>query len=72
MRRMGVVARGAILDDPLARPMSDTLTMGATGPVLFLSEVTLSAHLVAMVHVDFSTRFGYQEVACVFFMTGVA
>ena len=68
---MRIVAAGAVFDHPLAGPVRDALAMGTTHPVFFLSEVALATHLVAMIHIDFRTLFGYQKVALIFFVTGI-
>ena len=46
--------------------------MGAANPVFLLSEMTLPAHLVAVVHIDLYFRFGHQVITFVFFVTGIA
>ena len=67
---MGVVTSGAVFNHPLAGPIGDALAVGTAHPVLFLSEMALTAHLVAVIHIDFQPFFGHQKIALILFMTG--
>ena len=51
--------------------MGDALAVGTTHPVFFLPEVALTAHLVAVIHIDFCALFGYQKIVFIFFMAGI-
>jgi hypothetical protein len=68
---MGIVTSGAIFDHPLTGPVGDAFTVGATYPVFFMPEVALTAHLVAVIHIDFGALFGYQEITLIFVMAGI-
>ena len=69
---MGIVTSGAVFNHPLAGPVGDTLAVSATHPVSFLPEMALAAHLVAVIHIDFCTLFGYQKIPFIFFVAGIA
>ena len=56
---MGVMTAGAIFDHPLAGPVRDAFAVSATYPIFFLPEVALTAHLVAVIHIDFGALFRY-------------
>ena len=43
--------------------------MGTTHPVFALSEMALSAHPEAVIHIDDHTRFGYEEITIILIMT---
>ena len=62
---------GAVFNYPLASPERDAFTVGTPHPVFFLPEVTLAAHLVDVIHIDFGALFGYQKIALIFFVTGI-
>ena len=68
---MGIVTTGAVFNHALAGPVGDALAVGTTHPVYFLSEVTLAAHLVAVIHIDFRALFGYQKIPLIFFVAGI-
>jgi hypothetical protein len=53
------VTTGAVFNHPPAGPVGDALAVGTTHPVFFLPEVTLAAHLVTVIHIDFRALFGY-------------
>ena len=65
------MAGRAVLHDPFAGPIGDTLAVGTADPVFFLPEMTLSAHLVAVIHVYFRSGFGHQKITLILFMTGI-
>ena len=67
---MGIVTGGAIFNDPPAGPVADAFAVCAANPVFFLSEMALSAQFVAVVHIHFDARFGYQRIPIVLFVTG--
>ena len=56
---MGIVTGSAVFDHPLAGPIGNALTVGTTHPIFFLSEMALTAHLVAVIHVHFHALFGH-------------
>ena len=66
---MGVVTRGAVHYDPLTGPVRDTLAVGATYPILFLSEMALTTHLIAVINIDYPL-FSNQKVTLILFMAG--
>ena len=68
---MGIMTTSAVFNHPLAGPVGDAFAVGTTHPVFFLPEVALAAHLVAVIHIDFRTLFGYQKITLIFFMTGI-
>jgi hypothetical protein len=68
---MGVMASGAVFNHSLAGPVRDAFAVGTTHPVFFLPEVALTAHLVAVIHIDFRALFGYQKITFIFFVTGI-
>ena len=53
------MTKRTIADDPLADPVGDALAVGTAHPIFFLSEVALAAHLIAVIHINFQTGFGY-------------
>ncbi len=57
-------------DDPLASPVGDAFAMGTSHPIFVLSEMALSADLVAVIHIYFDALFGHQKIALILFMTG--
>ena len=61
----------AAFNDPIARPVRDTLTVGTAHPVFSLSEMALTAHLVAVIHIDFGALLGDQKIAFFFVVTGI-
>ena len=65
------MAPGAVFHHPLPGPVRDALTVRTAHPVFFLPEVTLAAHLVAVIHIDFGALFGYQKITLIFFVTGI-
>ena len=67
---MGIVTRRTVFDDPFACPIGDAFTVGAAHPIFFLSEMALTAHLVAVVHVYLHTLFGLQEITLILFVAG--
>lgn len=69
---MGIVTRDTVFNDAFAGPVGNSFAVGAANPVFLLSEMTLAAHLVAVIHVDLNFRFGYQVITFVFFVTGIA
>ena len=69
---MGIVAGSTIFNDPLTGPVRDSLAVGATDPIFFLPEMALTAHLVAVVHINLGARLGDEVIARILFMTGVA
>ena len=69
---MGVVAGRAIFDYPPARPVGNAFAVCAANPVFFLPEMALSAQFIAVVHIHFDARFGYQKIPIVLFVTGKA
>ena len=56
---MGIVTGRTVLNDPFARPVGQALAVGAAGPVFFLSEMALAAQLIAVIHINFDTCFGF-------------
>ena len=66
---MRIVTGHTVFDDPLAGPVGDTLAVGTADPVFFLSEMTLRAQLVAVVHIHIDTRFGFQKITFLPIMT---
>jgi hypothetical protein len=44
--------------------------MGTSHPIFVLSEMALTAELVAVIHIYFDTIFGHQKIALILFMTG--
>ncbi len=56
---MGIVTGGAVFNHPLAGPEGDAFAVSAAHPILLLPEMALTAHLVAVVHIDFHALFGY-------------
>jgi hypothetical protein len=67
---VGIVTGGAVFNHPLTGPIGDALAVGTTHPIPFLPEMALSAHLVAVVHIDFHALFGYQKITLIFIVTG--
>ncbi len=67
---MGVVTRGAALYDPLTGPRGDTLAVGATHPILFLSEMALTTHLIGVIHIHTYPFFNNQKVTLLLIMAG--
>ena len=57
-------------DDPLAGPVGDAFAMGTSHPIFVLSEMALTAELLAVIHIYFDTIFGHQKIALILFMTG--
>ena len=68
---MRVMTGCTVFDDPLARPVGDALAVGATGPILFLPEMALAAHLVAVIHIYLRSLFGYQKITFISFVAGI-
>jgi hypothetical protein len=69
---MGIVTGGAVFNHPLAGPVGDAFAVSTTHPIFFLSEMALTAHLVAVVHIGFHALFGYQKITLIFVVTGKA
>jgi hypothetical protein len=44
--------------------------MGTSHPIFVLSEMALTAELVAVIHIYFVVLFGHQKIALILFMTG--
>jgi hypothetical protein len=65
---MRIVAGCTVFDDPPTRPVGDTFAVGSAGPIFFLSEMALAAHLIAVIHIYFRTLFGYQKIPLIFFV----
>jgi len=63
---MRVMAGGAVFDDPLARPIGDALAVSTSHPILFLPEMALTAHLIAVIHIYFRSLLGYQKITFIF------
>jgi hypothetical protein len=57
-------------DDPLASPVGDAFAMGTSHPIFVLSEMALTAELVAVIHIYFLVLFGQQKITLILFMTG--
>ena len=68
---MGIMAGSAVFDDPPAGPVGDAFAVSAARPVFFLPEVALAAHLVAVIHIDLRSLFGYQIIALIFFVASI-
>jgi hypothetical protein len=60
------------LDHPRACPVGDSLAVRTAHPIFFLSEVALTAHLIAVIHICFRSFFGHQKIAVILFVTGIA
>ncbi len=58
-----------VLDDPFTNPVGYSLPVGSTHPIFALSEMALGAHLIAVIHIDFHTRFGYEKITLILIMT---
>ena len=67
---MGIVTGHTVFNDPPAGPVIDALAVGAAYPIFFLSEMALTAHLVAVIQINLHTFFSQQKVALIFIMTG--
>jgi hypothetical protein len=65
-----IVTRRTVFNDPLACPVRDALTVGTAHPIFLLSEMTLSTHLVYVIHINLCTFFGHQKITLIFFMAG--
>jgi hypothetical protein len=57
-------------DDPLAGPVGDAFTMGTSYPIVVLSEMALTAELVAVIHIYFLALFAHQKIALILLVTG--
>jgi hypothetical protein len=44
--------------------------MGTSHPIFVLSEMALTAELVAVIHIYFDTIFGHQKITLILLMTG--
>ena len=68
---MGVMTGGTVLNDPFAGPVGNALAVGTAHPIFFLSEMALTAELVAVIHVHFHAPFGFQKISFILFMARI-
>jgi hypothetical protein len=66
---MGIVTKCTVFDDPFASPVGGSLAVCAAHPIFFLSEMALTAHLVAVIHVQFQSLFSHQEITLISLVT---
>jgi hypothetical protein len=62
---------GAVFNHALSGPIGDAFTMGTPYPVFLLPEVALTAHLIAVIHIDLGALFGDQKISFFFVVTGI-
>jgi hypothetical protein len=50
--------------------VGDAFAMSSSHPIFVLSEMALTAELVAVIHIYFLALFAHQKIALILFMTG--